>query len=411
MQPCRHFVSVFEAITCNASLGGSKLIGMRFLEIFRLTPVSSSCSSPYLMATVANTDNELCSSVNITQSFPFELHYIKALYLNHQYKECARRCEELLAHNQNVPAHAIFLNFYAALSYEGLARIMHVYSVWRLPKITAAESAYNKALDACSTEEHLLGERSMLYNIDLQDLSTRTTPVPEMAHVRRSKKPSIAHLGPGSAISRTNSLSAQSDRINFSWPRSFTPLSCATVKAIQYSVCQDMMAPLEDPFTMSVSESPNGPASDHSTPIRTENLNANKDVFDSPHPPSPTRSYRSTPPTSITDKAQAACTTHLMALHSQLNTHLTQLLELKHSTIADQAERVHRQSGTLSSSPSRPTKLPQSRSFWSFKDPETEKKEMLSRIEEGRARGWKSKRFEAKKYAQLAEKALAELEI
>ena len=100
-----------------------------------------------------------------------------------------------------------------------------------------------------------------------------------------------------------------------------------------------------------------------------------------------------------------------MALHSQLNTHLTQLLELKHSTIADQAERVHRQSGTVSSSPSQPTKLPQSRSFWSFKDPETEKKEMLSRIKEGRARGWESQRFEAKKYAQFAEKALAELEI
>lgn len=38
--------------------------------------------------------------INITQSFPFEFHYVKALYLNHQYKECIHRCEELLLQNK-----------------------------------------------------------------------------------------------------------------------------------------------------------------------------------------------------------------------------------------------------------------------------------------------------------------------
>lgn len=45
-------------------------------------------------------DKDLHSRVNITPSFPFELHYIKALYLNHQYKERARRCEDSLVHYQ-----------------------------------------------------------------------------------------------------------------------------------------------------------------------------------------------------------------------------------------------------------------------------------------------------------------------
>jgi hypothetical protein len=45
-------------------------------------------------------DKDLHPRVHITPWFPFELHHIKALYLNHQYKECVRRCEDLLAHNQ-----------------------------------------------------------------------------------------------------------------------------------------------------------------------------------------------------------------------------------------------------------------------------------------------------------------------
>jgi hypothetical protein len=45
-------------------------------------------------------DKDSRSRVHITPSFLFELHYIKALYLNHQYKECALKSEELLAYNQ-----------------------------------------------------------------------------------------------------------------------------------------------------------------------------------------------------------------------------------------------------------------------------------------------------------------------
>ncbi|CAD0098523.1 unnamed protein product, partial [Aureobasidium mustum] len=348
-------------------------------------------------------DRSLHSHVNITPSFPFELHYIKALYLNHQYKECARRCEDLLVHHQDEPAHLIFLNLYAALSHEGLARIMHVYSVWRLPKISAAESAYNRALEACSEAKYHLEESSTLSvpGLALDD------PMPKLEGTfarKRNNKPSLAHLGPGLDQSH-NKSSKRAERINFSWPRTFTPLSCATVKAIQYSVCQDMMTPLEDPFTVSQSES----SSD--TPIKTENLSANnsKDSFDSPHPPSPTPSHRSVKPS--VSRAQAAYLVHLAALHVQITTHLHQLLDLKQSTTTEQEERVRRQSGSTSSASAKAnTRLPQSRSFWSFKDAEAEKQEKQARIKEGRARGWKSERFEPKKYKELAENALTELE-
>jgi hypothetical protein len=91
-----------------------------------------------------------------------------------------------------------------------------------------------------------------------------------------------------------------------------------------------------------------------------------------------------------------------------LHTHLHHLLELKQATITEQEERVRRQSGSVSNTKTT-TKLPQSRSFWSFKDAEAEKKEKLNKIEEGRARGWKTARFESKRYIELAEDALSEL--
>jgi hypothetical protein len=296
------------------------------------------------------------------------------------------------------------------MSNEGLATTMHVYSVWRLPKISAAESAYTRALDACSEAERHLELRSAL---SLPGLAI-DQPMPQLAaskqiHVRkRNNKPSFAHLGPGLERSHSNS-SKRAERVNFSWPRNFTPLSCATVKAIQYNVCQDMMTPLDDPFTVSPSEPSSGVTSAQDTPIKTSNLSANNsnNSFDSPYPPSPTPSYRSVQ--SAASRAHAAYLTHLTAIHTQLTTHLRHLLDLKQSTITEQEERVRRQSGSISSTKTA-TKLPQSRSFWSFKDAEAEKKEKLTRIEEGKAKGWETARFEPKRYIELAEDALAKLE-
>ncbi|KAH0254264.1 hypothetical protein KCU91_g18087, partial [Aureobasidium melanogenum] len=355
-------------------------------------------------------DEDIHPRINITPLFPFELHCIKALYLSHQYKKCARRCEDLLVHHQDEPAHVIFLNFYAALSHEGLARIMHIYSVWRLPKISAAESAYKKALEACSEAKDHLEESSTLSIPGLALDNPMSKLEGTQAH-KRNNKPSLARLGPGLERSHTSS-SKRAERINFSWPRTFTPLSCATVKAIQYRVCQDMMTALEDPFTVSPSESSSGATSAQETPIKTEKVSANnsKDSFESPHSPSPTRSYKFAQ--SSTSRAEAAYLIHLAALHCQITIHLHQLLDLKQSTTTEQEERVSRQSGFISSTNNTKTntRLPQSRSFWSFKDAEVEKQEKQTRIEEGRARGWESERFEPKRYEELAENALAELD-
>lgn len=287
---------------------------------------------------------------------------------------------------------------------------MHVYSVWRLPKIAAAESAYNRAMDACLEEEHRIESSTLSMPGLAIDQPMSQPAASKQIHVRKRKdKPSLAHLGPGLERSHSNS-SKRVERINFSWPRNFTPLSCATVKAIQYNVCRDMNTPLDDPFTISPSEPSSAATSAQDTPIKTTNLSAknSKDSFDSPHPPSPTPSYRSVQ-LPAASRAYATYLTNLTAIRTQLTTHLHHLLDLKQSTITEQEERVRRQSGSVSDTKTA-TKLPQSRSFWSFKDEEAEKKEKMARVKEGRARGWKTVRFEPKRYVELAEDALSELE-
>lgn len=112
------------------------------------------------------------------------------------------------------------------------------------------------------------------------------------------------------------------------------------------------------------------------------------------------------PPASTTSTCVTRYNAHLDALRSQVRTHLEDLRILKTATFTLQAERASRRAQrTLFA----PTKLPQSRSFWSFKDPQAQSAEKTARIEQGRARGWARERFDPQKYVKLAEDALAEL--
>lgn len=97
---------------------------------------------------------------------------------------------------------------------------------------------------------------------------------------------------------------------------------------------------------------------------------------------------------------------HQDALQRQLRSHVDEVHRLKTETVTAQADRARqRAQKTLVA----PTKLPQSRSFWSFKDPQTENADRTARVEKGRARGWTRDRFDPKKYNKLAEEAMAEL--
>lgn len=113
--------------------------------------------------------------VSITPDYPIALHYVKALFLARQYRQCIQRCQNLLgleslrAFSDGYPVkqhpspthvgvvdvvHVVFLNYYAALSHESLARLMHNFSASKLPAYAAAEALYEKALEVSSFQSH-----------------------------------------------------------------------------------------------------------------------------------------------------------------------------------------------------------------------------------------------------------------
>lgn len=110
------------------------------------------------------------------------------------------------------------------------------------------------------------------------------------------------------------------------------------------------------------------------------------------------------------DSAKTRFNSHVSALRTQLHKHIIVVQHLKMETIQIQADRTQRRTQKIPQERSTKTKLPQSRSFWSFKDPQAEDVERTARIEEGRARAWKKvRKFEPERYIVLAEEALAEL--
>ncbi|KAK4993286.1 hypothetical protein LTR50_000529 [Elasticomyces elasticus] len=94
-------------------------------------------------------DPNAAAAINICPSYPYELHYMKALALKRQYRQCIQRAQDLLvSSDQAEPLHFVFLNFYIALSHDGLARSMHNRSVRKSAILELAEHHYVKARDA-----------------------------------------------------------------------------------------------------------------------------------------------------------------------------------------------------------------------------------------------------------------------
>lgn len=278
---------------------------------------------------------------------------------------------------------------------------MHVYSVFRLPEICAAESAYTKALEACSHKKHPRQQTS-----DASKSVQFGSPYlhhDETIVFKGKNKPSVPSLGPGVKACSLKHIEQKSSRINFSWPRTFSPLASDTVKAIQHCVTGDMTSSLEDPFVATTPSSQVSGGSMSRSPVSPSALSAIVD-----HDEDSSQALPLGPNTALTSPTPSRYVLHLRNLRLQLQHHQAELLTLKQETITSQNTRTQRQTQTTASSQ---PKLVHSRSFWSFKDPEAERKEMKARIDRGRKAGWKWERFDPKKYARLAKDAVAELEV
>lgn len=94
----------------------------------------------------------------ITYSYPVELHYIKALFLDKKYRNCIQACRDILQDEANRfdgrPVQGrLFVNFYLALSHDELARMMHNLSPAKVPSFNQAKNFLIQALAALPESE------------------------------------------------------------------------------------------------------------------------------------------------------------------------------------------------------------------------------------------------------------------
>ncbi|KAL1639950.1 hypothetical protein SLS58_007376 [Diplodia intermedia] len=100
------------------------------------------------LATVPKFGLHVPASDETTADVRKMLNEVKHLYFDRRYRQCASKCLALLEKDgpDHHPLIRTFLYFYAALSYDTLARSMHNHSVARLPSLQQSEDFYNKAL-------------------------------------------------------------------------------------------------------------------------------------------------------------------------------------------------------------------------------------------------------------------------
>ncbi|CAK4031860.1 Hypothetical predicted protein [Lecanosticta acicola] len=98
---------------------------------------------------------------SFTEHYPIELHYVKALFGQGQYRQCIQACRDIIQlqplheNVQEQPLRATFISFYLGLCHDQIARVMHHHSVAKLPAFTAAEQFYLEAIGALPTAEHV----------------------------------------------------------------------------------------------------------------------------------------------------------------------------------------------------------------------------------------------------------------
>lgn len=127
-----------------------------------MTPGASKVPLPKNMQQGDRSNNT--PAVRITPIYPFELHHVKGLFLERRYQQCIQQCQSALAllnaevgathrlsnrpsdTQQSNTVEGLFLNFYAAMSHDCQAQLMHDSSSAKLATIASAEALYVEAL-------------------------------------------------------------------------------------------------------------------------------------------------------------------------------------------------------------------------------------------------------------------------
>jgi len=359
------------------------------------------------------------------KGYPSELLHIKALLLCRRYQECISASLDVLkSHKQGDVKHLFsqfFATFYLACAHDELARSMHQHSTFKTIVFGRAEQHYLQAIECLPTVEQcrtMLEEapagaiastgESFLAHLFVPPIEFQPT---NAGAVRRNvvEKDDMDSKFDLESDSDSDEL-PEKDLLRVSMPsgrlpRDFSSMSLLDLQPkLSKSVSQGLLRPIR----------PGSPPKAYHLPPKLPYIGKNHSSKPSPFalhlaslkevssPPTITMTHVKEKRTfNLTRLAE-----HLAAMDTQIKTHITLLQQATLATTIAQAERASR---LTASSQSPVTRVPHSKSFWSFTPVDVKAADRQKKIEEGRARGWERKRYRSGRYQELADKAEQEL--
>ena len=436
-------------------------------------------------------------TTKISKAYPLEFHYVKALFLQNQYRQCIHTSRQVLdaadgeSDQTRHPLEETFMRFYLALAHDELARAMHNFSSTKMAAFAQAEGLYREAAalipgaDECdgllkqhganAQGEDVQAKQPLPQPESLSTLNSdvfRRAPSPSpLLSPPTQTQPSVPNItSPGSADSETEEDDLESnDSFDIMTPNrmqrlpsTYSSMSLLQPQKQSHSLLRPVRpAPAAKPYkapprlsisakeyrsrlprlnTTSSLGSPQPTPPRQSSPVRKQlrfpDEEWSPDLPESPVSPLGSAYVSSddtaispiSPSTPIDTKSGAdfarepeissssfsstmnPISSHLQALHSQIETHISLLEEAKQRTLTAQAERETKNNmRKVPASKAAAGGMPQSRSFWLFTPEDMKVAEKQRRMEEGRQRMWMRVRFDPGRYQGLAERALGEL--
>ena len=356
-------------------------------------------------------------------SYPCELLRIKILLLRKRYSECISASLEVLKSHKEGDVKHIFseflATFYIACAHDEQARSMHQHSTFKTIVFGRAEQHYLQAIECLPTVEQC---RTMLEEAPVD--ASATTGEYFLSHLFVPPKVRAVRSDFIEKDDFDPMFDLESDSDSDELPRKDLPRGSLPNGRLQRDFSSMSLLDLQPKLSKSVSQGllrpirPGSPPKAYHLPPKLPYVGQNHS-----RKPSPFAQHLaslkevSSPPaitlTPVKEKRAFDLTRlaeHLAAMDTQIKTHITLLQQASLATTIAQAERVSR---LTASSQSPVTRVPHSKSFWSFTSVDVEgdvkAADKQKKIEEGRARGWERQRYRSERYQQLAEKAEREL--
>ena len=358
------------------------------------------------------------------EPYPQEISHLKCLILRKQYHQCIKASSDVLSsHDEGGDDHpfsGLFATFYLAMAHDELARSMHEHSAFKLAYFGKAEQHYSQAMKLLPSLEQCRSVLERKQQKDSNGVGTSASALgnelpSHVASASANNKP--AHRfsidtddeDSDSHGSSEDFLESDAHLITLPRPRlerDYSSMSLLNARPrLTKSTSQGLLRPIR----------PGSPPKAHHLPPKLsyfgQDHSSHSSRAPSPLPQTPVVVSMPLTPTyqPVSEEQNMDLTrlfTHLEGMRTQINTHITLLRRAKLATTVAQAERASRAKGSRHAPQ---TRVPHSKSFWSFKPEDVQMAEKEKKIEEGRGRGWARKRYNSEHCDSLIDNALAEL--